>query len=233
MVEKKTIPAHVVEQRAKRVNEGRSKRLRGRREQSELHDVFRRINMHNGNKEVCWEWSGAHGLGTRGEYRARVRVAQKDYYVHRIVYSLYTGYELQEKDVVRHMCDNSWCCNPYHMLIGTQADNVQDMLERERVGIKLFHIKRIMQMFEVGCTAEYICEKMKQGYNMQLDVSVIRKIRLRKVYKHVEWPWGDAYAHERRQRLREVRAAKLASDPECGIISNSQQGETSHDEEEG
>ncbi len=232
MVEKKTMPQHVVEQRAKRVNEGRNKRLRSRTERSEFYDVFRRINMHAGNKEVCWEWLGAHGKGTRGEYRARVRVAQKDYYVHRVVYSLYTGYELQEKDVIHHMCDNSWCCNPYHMLIGTQADNVQDMLERERVGIKLFHIKRIMQMFEIGCTAEYICEKMREGYGMQLDVSVIRKIRLRKVYKHVEWPWGDAYAHERRQRLREVRAAKLASDPECGIMSNSQQQETDHDEAE-
>jgi hypothetical protein len=232
MVEKKTMPQHVVEQRAKRVNEGRNKRLRSRTERSELYDVFRRINMHDGSKEVCWEWLGAHGKGTRGEYRPRVVIDQKDYYVHRIVYQLYTGYELGKKDVIRHQCDNAWCCNPYHMLIGTQADNVKDMLERERVGIKLFHIKRIMQMFEIGCTAEYICEKMREGYNMSLDVSVVRKIRLRKVYKHVEWPWGDEYAAQRRQRLREVRAAKLASDPECGIMNDSQQQETNHDEAE-
>ena len=211
---KKEIPAHVVEQRAA----GTNPKLRLRSEKSEFHDVFRRINMHGGAKEPCWEWQGAHGKGTRGEYRPRVVIGQKDYYVHRIVYQLYTGYNLETKDVIRHQCDNSWCCNPYHMLIGTQADNVRDMLERERVGMKLFHVKRIMQMLELGCTAQYVSEKMKQGYDMQLDVSTIRKIRMRTIYKHVEWKWGDNYADQRRKRLDAVKASKLASVSECDII---------------
>jgi len=217
VVEKKThkqMPAHVVEQRAA----GTNPKLRPRREKSEFYDVFRRINMHGGDKEVCWEWKGAHGKGTRGEYRPRVVVGQRDYYVHRIVYTLYTGYDLQTKDVIRHTCDNAWCCNPYHMLIGTQADNVRDMLDRERVGMRLFHVKRIMQMLEIGCSAIDVAAKMKQGYDMQLDVSTIRKIRMRTIYKHVEWPWGDEYAFKRGRRLREVRAAKLASVSECDII---------------
>jgi len=214
VVEKKEMPQHVVDQRAG----GTNPKLRPRREKSEFYDVFRRINMHDGDKVACWEWKGAHGKGTRGEYRPRVVIGQKDYYVHRIVYQLYTGYNLEPKDVIRHQCDNHWCCNPHHMLIGTQADNVRDMLERERVGMKLFHVKRIMQMLEMGCSAVFVAEKMKQGYDMQLDVSTIRKIRMRTIYRHVEWPWGDEYKATRRKRLDDVKASKLACVSECDII---------------
>jgi hypothetical protein len=202
-----------------------------------MYDVFRRIDMHDGDKKVCWEWKGAHGLGTRGEYRPRVVIGQKDYYVYRIVYALYTGYELQRGDVIRHECDHSWCCNPHHMIIGTQADNVQDMLKRERVGMKHFHVKRVMQMLEVGCTAKYVHEKMREGYGMNVDVSIIRKIRLRTVYRHIEWPWGDEWAARRKQRMAELRSSRLASVTECDIIptSTTQQettnGEASEDDE--
>jgi hypothetical protein len=100
------------------------------------------------------------------------------------------------------------------MLIGKQADNVQDMLKRERVGMKLYHIKRIMQMLEIGCTAEYVCAKMREGYSLTLEASVIRKIRMRYIYRHIEWPWGDEYAAATKRRKQ------LASDHKRGIIAN-------------
>jgi hypothetical protein len=218
-VDKKPIPAHVIEQRAKQKLQ-RTKPLRGRRTRGEDYDVFRRINMHDGSKELCWEWLGAHGKGTREEYRPRVVLGRTHYYVYRVVFELYTGYKLQKGDVIRHSCDHSWCCNPHHITVGRQADNVRDMLERERVGMKHFHVKRIMQMLELGCTAEFVAEKMREGYNMSLDVSVIRKIRLRKVYKHIAWPWGDEYAAQRRTRLNDLKNSRLAGDPACAIIHN-------------
>jgi hypothetical protein len=188
----------------------------------ELFDVFRRIDMHDGNRAVCWEWLGAHGLGTRGEYRPRVVIRQKDYYVYRIVYQLYTGAELKPTDVVRHECDNCWCCNPFHMIIGSQADNVQDMLKRERVGMKHFHVKRIMQMLETGAPASYVCDKMREGYNMTVDVSIVRKIRMRRIYKHIEWPWGDDWAAQRKQRLADLRSSRVASHDVSATIGSTQ-----------
>ena len=222
------MPQHVQQQRAKVAAGERAKQLTRRHEVSQHYDVFQRINMHSGNKDVCWEWLGAHGLGTRGEYRPRVCIDQKHYYVYRVVYQLYTGYKLQDGDVVRHSCDHSWCCNPYHMNIGTQRDNVADMLDRERVGMKHYQVKRIMQMLELGCTAKYVQEKMREGYNMSLHVSVIKKIRLRNIYRHIPWPWGDEYAKTRKKRLSELRSARLACDPACGIIEDSQKGDKSN-----
>jgi len=172
---------------------------------NEKHDVFRRINMHSGNTAVCWEWRGAHNLGTRGERRPRVTIAGEDYYTYRVVYELYYGRELADLEVIRHSCDHCWCCNPHHLQVGTQRDNVQDMLSRERVGMKMIHVKKVMQMLEIGASSVYIADRMRNEHNMYVDASVIRRIRLRQLYKHIPWQWGDKYAKE--VELRRSRRA--------------------------
>jgi len=47
---------------------------------------------------------------------------------------------------------------------------------------------------------------------MQLDPSVIRKIRMRTVYRHIPWKWGDEWAAKRRKRLNEVRGVASVSE---------------------
>ena len=50
---------------------------------------------------------------------------------HRYSYTLFKG-DIPEDLVIRHTCDNPACINPDHLILGTQKDNVQDMLERNR-----------------------------------------------------------------------------------------------------
>lgn len=34
--------------------------------------------------------------------------------------------------ILRHSCDNSWCVNPGHLILGTTLDNAEDMILRSR-----------------------------------------------------------------------------------------------------
>jgi hypothetical protein len=47
-------------------------------------------------------------------------------YAHRLAWELANGRRLRDGEVVRHTCDNPPCCNPAHLLVGTQADNIED-----------------------------------------------------------------------------------------------------------
>lgn len=63
---------------------------------------------------------------------AQVRRNGKLIYAHRLAFFEVFGWW---PPVVRHTCDNPPCVNIWHLLPGTQADNVRDMVERGRRGV--------------------------------------------------------------------------------------------------
>jgi hypothetical protein len=161
-------------------------------------NVFRYVDIQHDenkaiNKLVCWPWKGAT-QAKNGERRGMFSIEGKTYYATRVVYETYYGKKLEKFEVVRHTCDNSLCCNPFHLLSGTQKDNARDRSERERQGMKHIHVKKIMHLLEVGCTSYYVQTYMQKEYKLFVDPSVIRRIKRREVYKVVEWPWGDEWA---------------------------------------
>lgn len=78
--------------------------------------------------DECWPWLGST---TRGYGHARLgdRVQR----AHRLAYELTHG-ELPSGLYVLHHCDNPPCCNPAHLYLGTQAQNVRDRETRQRSG---------------------------------------------------------------------------------------------------
>lgn len=50
---------------------------------------------------------------------------------HRVVYEHLHG-PIRDGYVVRHTCDTPNCVEPTHLILGTQADNINDMIERGR-----------------------------------------------------------------------------------------------------
>ncbi len=79
----------------------------------------------------CIEWQGWRnraGYGYR-RFEGKTRLA------HRVAYANHHGLLLPALGgkVVRHTCDNPACVNPEHLLLGTQRDNMNDVIARQRV----------------------------------------------------------------------------------------------------
>lgn len=68
-----------------------------------------------------------YGYGQTSMNGKTIRLHRREYLLH---------HNLRLEDIagleVRHKCDNPRCINPYHLELGTHADNMRDMSERGR-----------------------------------------------------------------------------------------------------
>ena len=81
--------------------------------------------------DECWPWIGQ--ITEKGYGRARFNGGR--YYAHRIIFWLQNPglIELNAPKIDRdtsgfllHKCDNPICCNPSHLFVGSQLDNIKD-----------------------------------------------------------------------------------------------------------
>lgn len=74
--------------------------------------------------------------GSKGDSFGYLRITRggKHYLAHRWAYAVAHDTSIASLDgvVVRHSCDNARCINPDHLQLGSQADNVADMMRRGR-----------------------------------------------------------------------------------------------------
>lgn len=74
----------------------------------------------------CWDWTGYR----RGNY-GRLELNGHKHGAHKISYVIHFG-PVPPKKCVLHKCDNPPCCNPKHLRLGTQLQNVEDMFKKGR-----------------------------------------------------------------------------------------------------
>ena len=74
------------------------------------------------NPDGCWIYLGS----TDGNGYGKFESERKFYAVHRLSAHHYLSFDLNSDLHVLHKCDNKKCCNPEHLFIGTNFDNVQD-----------------------------------------------------------------------------------------------------------
>lgn len=75
----------------------------------------------------CWLWTAGKFSDGYGAYH--IKEIRQNRRAHRISFAIVFG---ETDEQVNHVCDEPLCCNPLHLWEGTQADNVRDMMKKER-----------------------------------------------------------------------------------------------------
>lgn len=135
------------------------------RRKTEPIDVFTRIGIPvDGDATPCWEWEGK--LGSDG--RPYITIGGVKYLAYRVVYELVHG-KLEPGQIVRHkVCDNEKCCNPAHLLAGSQSDNELDKYEHQRWGFPHDVIAEIRRLNEKGLNQRDIAVIITHAYGVKV-----------------------------------------------------------------
>jgi hypothetical protein len=99
---------------------------KGRFVSEETIPLIERFNKYIDKSSGCWIWTGYKNKG----YGCISVINRPPQAAYRISWELYKG-SIPEGLVVRHRCPakRKDCCNPEHLKLGTQKDNMQDAIE--------------------------------------------------------------------------------------------------------
>lgn len=88
-----------------------------------------------GDAADCWPWQATtdqrgYGMFAIGKREGRVSHMMR---AHRYALELQIGRPLTPDEESCHSCDNTRCCNPSHLFVGSHDDNMKDMASKGRV----------------------------------------------------------------------------------------------------
>ena len=132
--------------------------------------VWARIDT--GTMSECWECDG-HRVGWG---YARICFKGKQHLAHRLIWMLVFG-PIPDRLEVCHKCDNPPCCNPFHLFLGTSAENTQDAIAKGRFCTGDRHPTRIRKVRGIA-PPKRKTPSMTRGTLTESDVVAIRERRM-------------------------------------------------------
>lgn len=116
----------------------------------------------------CWPWIGKATVG-EGYGTIMVWADATTHYMttaHRVALELKLGRTLESWERACHSCDNPPCCNPKHLFLGTQGDNLDDMRQKGRRGrtgppggqLDPDKVREIRRLRATGCSQQAIAD---------------------------------------------------------------------------
>ncbi len=131
----------------------------------------------------CHEWTAARFWDGYGV----IQVGRRLRLAHRVAWKLYHEEEPPKGMCVCHTCDNRGCVNPEHLFLGTQGDNMQDMVRKGRFDPRVGELNKLAKLTE----AQVLAIRASSETNVALaprygvNESAIGKIRRRDTWKHI------------------------------------------------
>lgn len=100
----------------------------GRPSETRLSRFWSKVNKSSG----CWNWVGFCGRQGYGIFY----IGRRPFKAHRVSWTIHNGkiphHDSANGMCVLHHCDNPSCVNPDHLFLGTNSDNVADMVKKDR-----------------------------------------------------------------------------------------------------
>lgn len=140
------------------------------------------------NPDKCWEWQGCvseFGYGEIGKAKGKGFSL-----THRVAYELAYG-AIPDGLWVLHKCDNPPCCNPAHLFLGTDLDNMRDKVKKgrqsfskgEKSGRSKLTDEKVLYIRERFAKGDIT--KAELGRQMNISPFHIGYIVTRKSWKHI------------------------------------------------
>lgn len=146
-------------------------------------DVIRRYGAAPPDENGCVLWSGATGRNGYGKANLRGQTVG----AHRIAYEYHHG-PIPDGMVVRHTCDVKRCIARDHLLAGTQADNIADKVDRDRVAhgvaihCAIMTPERVIRLRADYATGRYSQRQLAATYG--ISQPTVSQIIRRKTWMH-------------------------------------------------
>lgn len=130
-------------------------------------------------KDDCWEWKLAKSWKGYGRVSMNGLILK----AHRVAFSLYN--DIPDGMHVLHKCDNRACCNPRHLFLGTNADNMRDKKQKGRAAKGENHHKSVLTKPIVRFIKQSCLPQRRLADIFGVSQSNISSIKTGKSWRHV------------------------------------------------
>jgi len=140
------------------------------------------------NDNGCWICTSHSSKGRYLTYY----VNGKSMMMHRYMYEKYKG-KIPDGILACHTCDNTSCINPDHLFLGTQADNMADMVKKGRQSTGRINNRgqgngshKLTEKQVCSIKYDYPCSTRTEIAKIfNISISMVSHIMLNKNWKHI------------------------------------------------
>lgn len=133
----------------------------------------------------CWEYKEYRN---QDGYGVITGDGDRKLLTHRVAFMSKNG-KIPDGMRILHKCDNPPCCNPSHLILGTQADNIKDMHDKGRavaLNGEKHHKSKLKEQDVITIRKEYgVKDRFQLSKEYGVHHNTIMWIVQRKTWKHL------------------------------------------------